>query len=389
MAPDVPLFVATDEPLYAVLDQKGRAICPNCAHSSIVKLGKSKNKKIELSLLVHPEWLAGSPKTTSNGEPYGGSPHDDAASTALWDAERASKIRLLEVRGALPDEVTCPETGVTFRTDSAGGTVPKRSHFECASCGTVQDLLASARLFGKAAPLAGYAIQGYSPKASNSGEPYNGRFFAPFDLRLAEQFDSAAREWESRKEGDLAAYWPRSAIPIGAEIGPHDVEGHHFTHWWTMFNPRQMMVHALLLKSIVTSGQYAWETREYVLAAFQQYLRNQNMFCFWNSGADKMEPHYSRNSFHPKLTAIENSVFGSLGRGNWTSCFEGALESADWVKRPWELVSLDQLSRTHPELSAQCSGKSEKAFPFDPSEEEARFRDLPLIWIDTKIIVST
>lgn len=366
MAPDVPLYVAPDEKPYSILDQKGRVICPHCGHTEMVKLDKGKNKKVELSLLVHPEWLAGSPKTDSDGAPLGGSPHDDVISTQRWNRQRASKIRLLEVRGPLPDEVTCPETGVTFHTDRAAGTVPKRSHFECASCGTVQDLLDSARQFGKAAPLAGYAIQGYAPEADRNRRPYNGRFFAPFGLRIASQFDAACAEWENRKDGDLADFWPRSAIPIGAEIGPHDVEGHHFTHWWTMFNPRQLLVHALLLKSIVTSGNYDWKTREYVLAAFQQYLRNQNMFCFWNSGADKMEPHYSRNSFHPKLTAIENSVFGSLGRGNWSSCVEGVVESADWSEHPWELISLEQLSRTHPDLAAQCSGKSEKAFPLDP-----------------------
>jgi adenine-specific DNA methylase len=366
MSPDVPLYVASNEQPYAILDAKGRVICPSCGHSSMVKLGKGKNKKVDLSLLVHPDWLAGSPKADPRGVPFGGSPHDDAASTKLWDEERASKIRLLEVRGDLPEEVTCPETGLTFRTGSDGGTVPKRSHFECASCGTVQDLLDSARQFGKAAPLAGYAIQGYAPKADQSGRPYSGRFFAPFDTRIANQFDAAATEWEVRRDDDLAAYWPRSTIPIGAEIGPHDVEGHHFTHWWTMFNPRQLMVHALLLKSIVNAGTYSWTTREYVLAAFQQYLRNQNMFCFWNPQRDTPEPHYSRTSFHPKLTAVENCVFGSLGRGNWSSCFEGAIESADWAKNPWELVSLEQLSRTHPGLAKECSGKSEKAFPLDP-----------------------
>ncbi|WP_114217149.1 DUF1156 domain-containing protein [Ochrobactrum sp. 3-3] len=365
MAPDVPLYVAPDEKPYSILDPKGRVTCPSCGHTSMVKLGKAKNKKVELSLLVHPEWLAGSPRADASGRPYGGSPHDDAESTARWDMERAAKLWLLEVRGALPEEVRCPETSVTFRTGSDGGTVPKRSHFQCASCGTVQDLLDSARLFGKAAPFAGYGIQGYAPKADKSGRPYNGRFFAPFDQTIARQYDAAVAEWEARRDADLAGYWPRSVIPIGAEIGPHDVEGHHFTHWWTMFNPRQLLVLSLLLKVIVEKGSYSWQVREYVLGAFQQYLRNQNMFCFWNAGADKMEPHYSRNSFHPKLTAIENSVFGSLGRGNWTSCAEGALEAADWTKHPWELVSLDQLARTHSELAAQCSGKSEKANSLD------------------------
>lgn len=364
MAPDVPLYVAPDEYPFSVLDRKKGVICPHCAHAALVNLGKGKNKKIELSLLVHPQWLAGSPKQDRNGQPFGGSVHDDVVSTRRWDAERAEKLRLLEVRGALPDEVTCPETKITFVANA--GTVPKRSHFACASCGTVQDLLATVKSYGKAAPTAGYAIQGFTPKATGGTAGYNGRFFSPFNQQLARQYDAAVSEWDLRKEGDLSEYWPRSSIPIGAEIGPHDVEGHHFTHWWTMFNPRQMLVHTQLLKAIVTLGEYTWEAREYVLGAFQQYLRNQNMFCFWNSGADKMEPHYSRNSFHPKLTAIENSVFGTLGRGNWTSCAEGCVEGEEWVKAPWELVSLEQLSRTHPELADRCSGKSEKAYPNDP-----------------------
>lgn len=366
MAPDVPLYVVPNEYPHSVLDPKRGAVCPHCGQSACVSLGKGKNKKVELSLLVHSQWLAGSPKNDANGRPFGGSVHDDVVSTTRWDEERAAKVQLLEVRGSLPEEVICPETKVTIKTGSNGGTTPKRSHFACASCGTVQNLLTTVKALGKAAPTAGYAIQGYAPKAAIRGEVYNGRFFSPFGKSIARQYDASAAEWDLRKDADLAPYWPRSAILIGAEIGPHDVEGHHFTHWWTMFNPRQMLVLTQLLKAIVTLGDYSWETREYVLGSFQQYLRNENMFCFWNSSADKMEPHYSRNSFHPKLTAIENSVFGTLGRGNWTSCAEGCVEGEEWVKNPWELVSLQQLSRTHPEVAKECSGKSEKAFLGDP-----------------------
>lgn len=369
MAPDVPLYVAPDEKPYTILDPKGRVRCPSCGHTSMVKLGKGKNKKVELSLLVHPEWLAGSPKNDPQGRPYGGSPHDDARSTSNWNIERASKIRLLEVRGRLPDEVKCPETGITFPTGNSGGTVPKRSHFQCAACGTVQDLLESTGLSGKAAPLAGYAIQAYAPRADASGRPYNGRFFGEFGHKAAEQFNAAGREWELRRDADLAKYWPRSTIPVGAEIGPHDVNGHMHTHWWTMFNPRQLLVHALLLRAILESGTYDWNTREFVLGIFQQYLRNNNTFCLWDKDYDKLAPFYSDNRYVPKNRPIENCVFGTLGRGNWTSCVEGALSAVEWARQPWELVSLEQLSRTHQELASQCSGKSEKAFPLDRVRE--------------------
>jgi putative DNA methylase len=364
MAPGVPLFVNPSEPPFSVLDRRKGVTCPHCGHTALVNLGKGKNKKVEVSLLAHPQWLAGSPKQDENGQAFGGSVHDDIESTRRWDAARATKVRLLEVRGTLPDEVTCPETGIKFSTETA--TVPKRSHFTCAACGTIQDLLTTVKSFGKAAPTAGYAIQGFTPTTTGGTEAYNGRFFGPFTQQFARQYDAAASEWEARKDGDLSPYWPRSPIPIGAEIGPHDVEGHHFTHWWTMFNPRQMLVLSQLLKAIVTAGDHSNDSREYVLGAFQQYLRNENMFCFWDRGYDKLVPHMSSSNFHPKANVVENCVFGALGRGNWTSCVEGCLQGEEWVKTPWELVSLDQLARTHAPLAKECSGKSEKAFPGDP-----------------------
>jgi len=291
MAPDVPLYVASDEYPFSTLDPKRGVVCPHCGHAAMVRLGKGKNKKVEMSLLVHPQWLAGSPKIDENGQQFGGSVQDSAALTARWNQERAKNIRLLEVRGTLPNSVTCPETKVTFNTGKEGGTVPKKSKYACGACGTVQDVLTTVKATGKTGPMAGYAVQGYAPKGADKGEAYNGRFFAPYDLKLATQYDAAQREWDARKDADLADYWPRSAVPYGfmTGIANGDIrEGHGFTHWWTMFNPRQLLVHAQLLKAIVTVGNHSWEAREFVVGAFQQYLRNQNSFCFWDTGYDKL-----------------------------------------------------------------------------------------------------
>ena len=369
MAPDVPLYVASDEYPFSTLDPKRGVACPHCGHAAMVKLGKGKNKKVEMSLLVHPQWLAGSSKNNANGQPFGGSAQDDAVSTARWNQERAERIRLLEVRGTLPDAVTCPETKVTFSTGKEGGTVPKKSKYACGACGTVQDVLTTVKATGKTGPMAGYAVQGYAPKAADKGEAYNGRFFAPYDVKLAVQYGAAQREWDARKDADLADYWPRSAVPYGfmTGIANGDIrEGHGFTHWWTMFNPRQLLVHAQLLKAIVTIGNYSWESREYVLGAFQQYLRNQSLFTLWNVKADKLEPMFANNNYHPKSTVIENCVFANLGRGNWASCVEGSLEGREWAAAPWEAVSVETLKRTNPQLGAECSGKSEKVMPGDP-----------------------
>ena len=239
-------------------------------------------------MLVHPEWLAGSAKEDEDGNAYGGSAQDDAASTGRWNRERTNQLGLLEVRGPLPDNVTCPETGTRFSTGKAGGTVPKKSHFACGACGSVQDVLDAVKASKKTGPMGGYAVQAYSQWRKESRAPYRGRFFLGLDEALTAQYNAAAREWEARKDTDLREYWPRSELPYG--FMTHHLQGgvphHGFTHWSTMFNPRQLLVLTQLLKAITEIGTYSWEVREYVLGAYQQYLRNQNMFCFWDISRD-------------------------------------------------------------------------------------------------------
>ena len=88
-----------------------------------------------------------------------------------------------------------------------------------------------------------YAIQGYCPACDKANESYGGRFFAPVDDKaLVARYSAATTEWDDRKEGDLKDYWPRSELPYG--FMTHKLNGgipnHGFTHWWKMFNERQL-----------------------------------------------------------------------------------------------------------------------------------------------------
>ena len=122
---------------------------------------------MELTLLIHPQWLEGCPKRDEQGREYGGSATDSVEATIRWDNARAAQLRLLEVRGTLPEQVTCPETGVTLRTDTKGGTSAKAGKFTCRqeTCGTEQSIVSAAEATGKSAPWAASAIHGYSPTA--------------------------------------------------------------------------------------------------------------------------------------------------------------------------------------------------------------------------------
>jgi putative DNA methylase len=363
MAPSAQLYVSPSEAPHSVLDPRKGVICPACGHTALVKLGKSKNKKVSLSLLVHPQWLAGEAKQDANGQPYGGSAQDNATATTRWDAARAAKIRLLEVRGSLPDEVTDPATNFTFAPGK--GTVPKKSHYTCAACGTVQDVLTTIKATGKTGPIAAYAVQGYSPMRAEAGAAYNGRFFAAYDPAHARQSDTAFAEWEARKDTDLKDYWPNSLLSEGWKTHGWAIPEHGITHYWTMFNARQLLVHAQLLKAIATVGNYDWAVREYALGAFQQYLRCNNNFSIWHVKNNQISAALSNNNFHPRNTSLEPSVFNPVGDGSWKSAIGGLFNAIKWKENVWELVSAEWLRRDDVNLAAEINGKSEKVFPGD------------------------
>jgi putative DNA methylase len=360
MAPDAPLCVAGTERAYVVLDERGAYTCPHCGKefadraalttgTSVELGGKADKKKISLTLLMHPQWLAGCAATDEEGRPFGGSATDDVESTARWYRERAKTLRLLEVRGTLPEKVRCPETGVEFFTDRRGGNVPGNGKFRCAepSCGRQQDSLDSIKTINKTGPKTPFVIQGYSSARDESGNPYGGRFFSA--AKVTNSYELAISEWEDRKNSDLSSFWPRSELPFGfmTHMNNGGVPNHGYTHWWKMFNSVQMLIHAQFLKSIqkwLQKGQHEAEA-EAVLGAFQQNLRNQNLFTIWNVTADKLEPMFSNSNYHPKATTVENNVFNSLGRGNWASCVEGVVEGLTWAQRPWDTVSVEMLRK--------------------------------------------
>ncbi len=365
MAPGVPLAVSPDEPAFAVLEPSAEVSCPHCGIRFQPDVsGKGKSKKVDLSLLVHPQWLAGAPSHLPDGTELGGSATDPAQATAAWLRERARTLRLLEVRGPLPEEVECPETGVVFSTEV--GTIPRRSTFECGACGQGQDVLTSVKASGKTGPMAPYAFQGYCPRCDQEGRPYGGRFFAvPSEpARTA----AAGFEWEARREDDLAAWWPRSELPYG--FMTHHLQGgvpnHGLTHWWKMFHPTQLLVHSQLLRAVTTGGHHDQAVREFVLGAFQQYLNFQNGLCHWNFKRDGIAQLFSNDNFHPKSTVAENGGFSSLGSGNWKSRCASLFDALSWMQAPWELVSNQALVSRNSTLAGAVTGKSEKCSCGDP-----------------------
>ncbi len=375
MAPTAMLVVADTETPYAVMDDKGHYTCPHCGHErqdqkaandgQSSSLGKAKNKKIDLTLLIHPDWLKGASGKDAGGNWFGGSVTDTAEATAAWNEERVKILKLIEVRGKLPDQIECPDSTEIFATGKEGGTVPGKSKFKCqeSTCGREQDVLTSIKATKKTGPVAMYAIQGYCKKCDSSGIPYGGRFF---DIPLSRSFDSAMQEWCERSTAELSAFLPASELPYGfmTHMNNGGIPNHGHTHWWTMFNFRQLLALTQLMRAIKRHEDD--DAAELAIGTLPQLLRYHCMLSIWQASYDKMIPHFSNNNYYPKTNMVEGSLFGSVGAGNYDTFREWITAGAAWTANPWELVSNSGLEARSADLAQKITGKSEKVQTGDP-----------------------
>jgi hypothetical protein len=368
-------------------------------------------KKIHCTLLIDPEWFRGASGIAPDGTETGDEGDGVVNATAAWYRERLKGLRLIEVRGSADvdktesadeDEAAAIMLPPTIRLadgreiNTRAETMARKangkewdSHFICAACGTPQDFRLSLQATRRTAPVAPYAIQAYDGEREKEGRPYGGRFFRAPSASDIERLIAAEREWEQRRDSDLDGCWPREELPrtYMTHQANFALPAQGYTHWHKMFNRRQLVVHAALLKAVV-SGNVTEPVRWQAIGALQQYLRNQNAFCIWDIGYDKLAPFFSNPNYAPKARYVENCVFHHMGRGNLTSTIERVLEGAMWARNPWEVAPPDVRERLDqsrlqlpdavlPSDDVRCGSSSEMPWmsPFDLVVTDPPFGD--------------
>jgi adenine-specific DNA methylase len=206
-------------------------------------------------------------------------------------------------------------------------------------------------------PISPYAVQIYCPTCDSANEPGNGRFFDIPDFRL---YCAAEKDWQGVKESALSNYWPRSELSKGWKTHGWAIPDHGYTHYWKMFNGRQLYVHASLLRSIDQHSTSS-AARELVLSAFTHFLRCNCIFTIWHLRNSQISAFLSNNSYQAKNTVVETAPFAPVGDGSWRSGVRGVLSGIGWKSTPWEIVPNTRLEAVlTTELSQQLSGKTTK-----------------------------
>lgn len=348
-----------------------------------IQPARNSMKPVYCYLLIDPAWLEGSPGSI-RGHESGGHPDATVDATTVWYQERLTGLRLVEVRGRI--KLSKDSSGLNGKTpglvsnqhdgdfwlsretdtsevfdddgqdrkeyglphyinladgsclDTHRGTIPKQSHFACGACGKAQALRNCLEETQMGPSVAVYAVQGHCPECDAQRHIYGGRFFTALDARDLFRLTVAEREWAEQKDTALTEFWPREELPYSymTHHANFALPKQGYTHWFKMFNSRQLLVLARLLQAI-DRLQCAQTIREQLLGAFQQYVRMQNMFVIWHQTYDKIAPFMSNPNYAPKARVVENNFAGRLGYGTWVSCADTVAAGLSWSLDPEDL----------------------------------------------------
>ncbi|MGC8989024.1 MAG: hypothetical protein ACP5MD_02780 [Verrucomicrobiia bacterium] len=133
----------------------------------------------------------------------------------------------------------------------------------------------------------------------------NGKFFkriTPADLA---RYQQACKTWETVR--DKLPY-PKQEIPDGQET--HRLLEHHYCYWHQMFNPRQLLCLATLLKAV--DAEAAQPLREMLLNAFSNMLDSNCTFAFYPAARQCLARLFTRHDFQPRMLFVENNPWGQL-----------------------------------------------------------------------------
>ncbi len=228
-------------------------------------------------------------------------------------------LQIIETVGHDPN-TTCPKCGTVF--DPRKG-VSGRGEFRCPECGERQRLLDAVVRKGAALALELHALEAYCEAC--------GRFFKRVDTGDLERWERAKAEFERCKENLL---FPRQAIPIEGRSDPRPVN-HGYTHFWQMFNERQLLCLSILLEQILRIPDQ--NIRELMLIAFSDCLDANNMFCKYEIEWHKISLFFGLHAYHPIERPAENNVWGTVfGRGTFAKCFEKVRRAKVYCQRPYE-----------------------------------------------------
>lgn len=179
-----------------------------------------------------------------------------------------------------------------------------------------------------------YAIEFYCRHCDESGNKKlgNGRGYKSADNKDLALLETAQREF--RRIRDVLPL-PDAAIPRGVET--RRALNHGYQSFQDMFNDRQLLNLGKIYRWIL--GVQDWNLREFLILAFSNCLKYNNMFAKYNATRGFITDIFRTHSFSPSLSPVEANCYDtSKGRGAFTAFVKLVIEGKEYCREPFERV---------------------------------------------------
>ena len=184
------------------------------------------------------------------------------------------------------------------------------------------------------------------PRATNHTSPQNlllpksGKFLTRFNPSDKARLQQAEVLWERNNE---KLPYPKSKIPRGAETGR--LIEHHYNCWREMFFLRQLLALSTLLKGIMEEPDELMG--EMLLCSFSNTLEANNLFTRHATrntpGGEPAAGVFARHDFQPKITILEQNVWGTIsGRGVFLNNWEKLIGAKKYNSQPVDRIIRDE-----------------------------------------------
>ena len=189
-----------------------------------------------------------------------------------------------------------------------------------------------------------YTIDYYCPECDEQGEAKGvvkgHKRVEDYDRDL---YREAANEWE--KADDLRKYVPDGEIPLGIMTdstafegsigGGHNLLRHGYSDWTDLFNDRQLLCLAKILKQI---DQYENQNiKEFLLLAFSDALRSNTFLTNYDKASSQINDFFKTNSYDAPQEPAENNIWGAAQGGRTFRGMAGMVERGiEWANNPIE-----------------------------------------------------
>jgi adenine-specific DNA methylase len=226
-------------------------------------------------------------------------------------------------------ESVCNDCGHGFVPKE--GNVSRGGKYNCPDCGQKYGITDAIQEQG-GYNLRLYAIEYYCEHCDDAGEPKSvHKGYKRVEEADEELYQDAVHEWEESE--DLHEYVPKEKIPPGhmtSERNP--VFDHGYETWSDMFNKRQLLNLAKLLRSFEKIDR---NKREFLLLAFSDALRTNSAMASYDATRNGMDHIFRTNSFDPPMYPAENNVWGGeFGRGTFKASWNMVVDGVEWANSP-------------------------------------------------------